>query len=458
MGVPGLVDVRLDACYDTLGMANGGLDLEMPSGKFYNEAKLKPLLDAGQVSMAALDDKVRRQLRVEFEMGWFDRPQEDKSIPKDDPASTVANIDEARGGITLLKNEGNLLPLDPAKVKKIVVLGPNSAVIPAGGGSGYVQYTHASSVVEAMRRLAPTPELMTNLTWEPENEAPTSGQAGVEAVRAAAAVVICVGFNDPGCFAADHGSFNEREDQDRRYELPPQQEDFIRRLAKLNPHTVVVLNAGGSVATAGWIGHAEALLHAYYPGQEGNVALAEILFGKTTPSGKLPFSWEKRWEDSAAFGNYPSAKHPHSNTYKEAVLLGYRWFDAKDIAPLFPFGFGLSYTKFELSGLKAEKAGDDTVSFSVQVRNTGERAGAEVVQVYSANVSGLEGHAPHELKAYGKVLLQPGETKAVQMKAKLADLMSWDPATKSWTLPNGEYQFQAGDSSRDLPLKTTLSL
>ena len=332
-GFKGLLMSDWDACYDTLGMANGGLDLEMPSGKFYNEAKLKPLLDAGKVSVATLDDKVRRQLRIEFELGWFDRPQEDKSIPKDDSASTATNLDEARGSITLLKNDGDLLPLNPAKAKNVVVLGPNSAMPTAGGGSGYVQYTHASSVADAMRRLASSPEKVTALTWEAEDEAPTVGQAGVDAVKAADAVVVCVGFNDPGCFAADHGSFNEREEQDRRYALPPEQEAYIHRLAKLNPRLVVVLNAGGSVATAGWINQAPALLHAYYPGQEGNVALSEILFGKLSPSGKLPFSWEKRWEDSAAYGNYPTKEHPHSNTYKEGVLLGYRWFDAKNIAP-----------------------------------------------------------------------------------------------------------------------------
>ena len=454
-GFKGLLMSDWDACYDTLGMANGGLDLEMPSGKYYNEGKLKPLLDSGKVSIATLDDKVRRQLRIEFEMGWFDRPQEDKSIPRDDPASTAANIDEARGGITLLKNEGDLLPLDSAKAEKIVVLGPNSAVPTAGGGSGYVQYTHASSVVDAMRRLAPE---TVALTWEPENEVPTSGQAGVEAVRAADAVVVCVGFNDPGCFSADHGDFNEREEHDRRYELPPEQEAYIRRLAKLNPKLVVVLSAGGSVATAGWIGHAPALLHAYYPGQEGNVALAEILFGKLSPSGKLPFSWEKRWEDSAAFGNYPTKEHPRSNTYKEGVLLGYRWFDAKNIAPLFPFGFGLSYTRFDLSDLKVEKNGDDEVSFSVAVHNNGARAGAEVVQVYAASPGVAEPRAPRELKAYGKVFLEPGGTKAVTMKAKMADLMSWDPAAKKWVLPAGEFVFQAGDSSRNLPLRASLSL
>lgn len=457
-GFKGLLMSDWDASYNAEGMANGGLDLEMPSGKFFNEAKLKPLLDSGKVTTATLDDKVRRQLRIEFEMGWFDRPQEDKSIPRDDPASTAANIDEARGGITLLKNQSGLLPLDAGKVKKVVVLGPNSAVIPAGGGSGFVQYTHASSVLEAMRKAAPNPEMVTGITWEPEVAVPTSGQAGVDAVKAADAVVVCVGFNDPGCFSAEHGSFNEREDQDRRYELPLEQEAYIRRLAKLNPKLVVVLNAGGSVATAGWVEQAAALIHAYYPGQEGSVALAEILFGKTNPSGKLPFSWEKRWQDSAAYGNYPSKEHPKSNTYKEGVLLGYRWFDAKGMEPLFPFGFGLSYTKFDLTDFKATKSGDDEVSFSVQVRNSGERAGSQVVQVYANGTGGAEPRAPHELKAYAKVFLQPGESKTVQMKAKVDDLKYWDAASKKWTLPGGEHVFQAGDSSRNLPLKTSVEL
>ena len=121
----------------------------------------------------------------------------------------------------------------------------------------------------------------------------------------------------------------------------PQNENWlIERVAKVNPHTIVVLDAGGSVATKGWLDHTAALLHAFYPGSEGNVALAEIIFGTTDPSGKLPFSWEKRWEDSAAYGNYPDRDHPNSNSYKEGPFLGYRWFDAKNTELLFPWVSG----------------------------------------------------------------------------------------------------------------------
>ena len=455
-GFRGLLMSDWEACYDTLAMATGGLDLEMPAGKYYNAARLQPLLAAGKVTPEMIDEKIRRQLHVAFDMGWMDRPQADSAIPRDDPASAKTEFDEAAGGITLLKNDGNLLPLDPAKVKSVVVVGPNSMTPTAGGGSGFVQYFSAKSALEGIRMAVLDPKVVRGIVWEPEQTHPAEPD-GLEAIRNADAVVVCVGFNDPGCWQADHGSANEREDHDRSYNLPPEQDHLITRIGRENPRTIVVLNSGGSVATASWIGRAAGLIHAYYPGTMGNAALGSILFGAINPSGKLPFSWEKRWEDSAAFGNYPNGDHPKDNTYKEGVLLGYRWFDAKDRAPLFPFGYGLSYTQFAMSDLHAEKAGD-AVAFTVQVRNTGARAGAEVVQVYAAAPGGEQPKAPRELKAYAKVMLAAGETKTVKLQVKTADLQTWDSAGKAWTLPSGDWVFQAGDSSRDLPLKATLSL
>ena len=445
-GFRGLVMSDWWACYDTLGMANGGLDLEMPEAKLYVPAKIQPLLADGRVTAQTIDEKIRRQLRVAFEMGWFDRPQKDASIPHDDPASYTVNVEEARGGITLLKNKDDLLPLDPARVHRVVVVGPNSDhPVTGGGGSGWVMYSHAFSVLDALKTAAPSSETVERLVWNVQASWPATGEAGRQLVRDADAVVVCVGFDDPGCFGADHGSANEREEQDRSYGLPGGQTMLINQLAKLNPHVVVVLNAGGSVETASWIDHVPALLHAYYLGSEGNTALAEIIFGKTNPSGKLPFSWEKRWEDSAAFGNYPNHEHPEGNTYKEGVFLGYRWFDAKNKEPLFPFGYGLSYTRFALSDLKAARPdGGDEVEFAVTVRNTGERAGAEVVQMYAEPPAGGLPRPPRELKAYGKVFLQPGEARTLTLKAKVADLAAWDPAAKKWALFPGEYVFRAG--------------
>ena len=444
--------------YDTLGIANGGLDLEMPSARFFQAGKLQPLLADGRVTPATVDDKIRRQLRVAFEMGWFDRPQADASISRDDPASNAVNLEEARGGITLLKNTDRLLPLDPAKVRRVLVVGPNSDhPVTGGGGSAYVQYAHAVSVLAALER-AGQPGTVSRMVWTAGEIMPADGEAGLQAVRDADAVVVCVGFDSPSSEGEDHGSYNESEGSDRRYVLPGGQPHLITALAKLNPHVVVVLNAGGSVETASWVEHVPALLHAYYPGAEGNTALAEIIFGRTNPSGKLPFSWEKRWEDCAAYGNYPTREHPTSNTYREGVFLGYRWFDAKDKDPLFPFGFGLSYTSFALSDLKAARNGPDEVEVSVVVRNTGSHAGAEVVQVYAAPPAGTLPRPARELKAYGKAFLQPGESRTVLLKIQCADLAAWNPADKKWTLFPGEYVFQAGDSSRDLPLRAPVTL
>ena len=466
-GFRGLVMSDWDSCYDTLGMALGGLDLEMPRAVWYKAEKVRPLLDAGQVAPEAIDDKVRRQLRVGFEMGWFDRPQLDPSIPKDDPASAAVTLDEARGGVVLLKNKDNLLPLDKAAVRRIVVIGPNAGYsITGGGGSSYTRPFHAVSLLKGLQQAAGGDASKVEYAdWQP-GALPSVDT--LDTVRAADAAVVSVGLDWPGVrnSGPDDGFFTtaktfppqaEGEGGDRAYTLPPGLAELIKAVAAVNPRTVVVLNAGGSVETASWIEHSAALVHAFYPGQAGGTALAEIIFGQVNPSGKLPFSWEKRWQDSAAYGNYPTTSDPKANEYKEGTLLGYRWFDTKGIEPLFPFGFGLSYTRFELSNFTAAKSGPDEIRFTVEARNTGVRAGAEIVQVY-ADTPGQPGRPARELKAYGKVFLQPGEQKTLTLSVNPADLAAWDAAAHHWSAAQGERAFMAGDSSRNLTLRATLSL
>jgi beta-glucosidase len=237
---------------------------------------------------------------------------------------------------------------------------------------------------------------------------------------------------------------------------------MIRAAAKLNPRTIVILNAGGSVATADWIGEVGTFLDAYYPGQEGGTAIAEILFGRTNPSGKLPFSWERKWEDCAAYGNYPEYGGPRNNTYKEGVFLGYRWFDTKGIAPLFPFGFGLSYTSFSYSDLKMTKTGglgdDATYTATLVVRNTGMRAGSEVVQLYVMPPRGDLPRPVRELKGFSRIQLAPQESKPVTITFMARDLAYWDPRSRQWTMTPGNYTIAAGPSSDNLPLQTTFAL
>lgn len=473
----GLVMSDWDSCYDTLGMMLGGLDLEMPNPQFYRPELVQRLLDSGRVPTAVLDEKIRRQLRVGFELGWFDRPQADPGIPRDDPASAAVALAAAREGIVLLKNDGAVLPLDPARVRRLAVLGANADhPITGGGGSSFATPFpgHALSVVDALRQQAATPDAVAFVpAWAADAEAPA-------AVREADAVIVCVGFDTPGVNAPNRGALGEHEGGDRQYALPPGQEELIRAAAAANPRVIVVLNAGGSVATEGWIDRTAGLLHLFYPGQEGTKALAEIVFGRTNPSGRLPFTWEKRWEDAAAYGHYPSKETPRSNDYAEGLLLGYRWFDARGLEPRFPFGFGLGYTQFELTDLTALAAGvgetttvkvqghpvrrEDrakSVELTVQVRNTGPVPGAEVVQVYVETPPVATSPAPRpprELKAFAKVFLQPGETRTVTLSIPAADLAVWDVTGHAWTLPRGRHVFLAGEHSRRLPLRAGLEL
>jgi beta-glucosidase len=439
-------------------MANGGLDLEMPKGRYFNEAALMPLLDAGKVKVAAIDDKISRQLRMAFSMGWFDRPQAVPSIPKNDPQNASVALQGAREGIVLLKNQGNLLPLSSAKVKKIVVLGHNAdPAVTGAAGSAFTLPFHSVSTLAGLEAQAGNAVGIVRVPW-------VEGQADVPPeytgdVKEAGAVIVCVGFNDQ----QDHGAdpkrqASEGEGADRSYALPSGQASLIRSVAALNPGTIVILNAGGSVETKDWIDKVPVLLDAFYPGQEGGTAIGEILFGQTNPSGKLPFSWEKQWEDSAAYGNYPTAADPRSNTYKEGVFLGYRWFDVKGTEPLFPFGFGLDYTSFTFSSPLVTTDANRIIEVTATIRNTGSRAGAEVIQVYVEPPKADVPRPVRELKAFSKVLLQPGESKTVTMPIAPADLAYWDPGTKAWVITPGLYTARIGDSSRNLPLTAQFAI
>lgn len=456
-GFKGMVMSDWASCDDTAGMANGGLDLEMPNGRYFNKQLLMPLLAAGTVKEATIDEKIRRQLRVAFSMGWFDRVQKDASIPLDDPQSAQAALQGAREGIVLLKNEGGLLPLDSAKVKMIVVLGLNAdPSVTGAAGSSFTRPFHSVSVLGGLEAKAGAAKIVRVPWHEGQSSVPPEFIADV---KTADAVIVCAGFSDQGDRGADPDQpGSEGEGADRSYALPPPQPSLIASVAALNPRTIVILNAGGSVETSGWIAKAPVLLDAFYPGQEGGTAIAEIIFGQTNPSGKLPFTWEKRWEDCAAYGNYPTAQNPAANTYKEGVFAGYRWFDAKGTEPLFPFGYGLSYTTFGISNAKAKLGPNEEILVTATVCNTGTRPGAEVVQVYVEPPKDATPRPVRELKAFAKIALNPGESKTVTLPVGRADLAYWSPDTKSWVVTPGTYTARVGDSSRNLPLEATFNL
>ena len=595
-GFNGIIMSDWDSTYDGVAAANGGLDLEMPNAKFMNRQTLHAAVKDGRVSVATIDDKVRRILRTAIEFGWFDRDQTDKSIPLDNPESRKVALEAALGSIVLLKNDGNLLPFDKAKVKTIAVIGPEADTpVTGGSGSSQVQPFSAVTFLKGIQNEAgknfkivyASGVTSTSLSFDKtefRTEA-TGGEAGLKAeyfnnadltgapaltrvdkhvnfnfgndgygpgspnnnfsarwtgyyipkksgeyqffvagddgyrlfvndekvienwkdhaemleaksmqlevgkpykvrveyfqhsggasarfgvgpadvpalqqainiAKQADAVVLCAGFS----------ASNEGEGFDRTYQLQRGREELIKKIIEANPKTVLVLTSGGSVQTEGWIDHLPALLHAWYPGQEGGTAVAKILFGEVNPSGKLPISWERRLEDSATYNSYydpnlpkgQGGDSPHNNgearghiKFTEGVFLGYRHFDRTGIKPLFPFGHGLSYTTFEYSNLKiTPAAGDTPVTVAFDIKNTGTRTGAEVAEIYVGDGHSKIERPLKELKGFSKVLLKPGETKHVTVALDRRAFSYFDTGKNAWTVDPGEFTVLVGSSSQ----------
>lgn len=249
----------------------------------------------------------------------------------------------------------------------------------------------------------------------------------------------------------------ESEGRDRpNMDLPGPQDELIEAVAQANPNTIVVLNAGAPV-TMPWLDRVAAVLEAYYPGMEGGNAIARILLGEVNPSGKLPVTFPRRYEDNPTYGNYPGARQVY---YGEGIFVGYRYYDHKDIEPLFPFGFGLSYTTFAYSGLRVPKtaAVGKPVRVSVRVKNTGERAGKEVVQLYVRDKVSSLPRPPKELKGFAKVALRPGESKVVEFLLDERAFAFYDPYQKRWVVEPGEFEILVGSSSRDIRAGATVTL
>jgi beta-glucosidase len=435
-GFEGVLMSDWSTAHDTLGAANGGLDLEMPSGQFMNPAALKALLLSGKVSQATVDDKVRRILRLEVANGFLDRSQESSS-PGDDPKGAEMALRIEREAVVLLKNDANALPFVTKRMKKVVVLGPNADSYPSGGGSSRVQPFNFVSVLEGLNRDAGRRMKVESI---PSSQAEfTPDQARL--VQSADAAVVCVGFNQQF----------EREGFDRTFGLPPGQAALIRRVAALNPRTVVVINSGAAVGTADWIGGVPAVLQAWYPGQEGGRAIADILTGAVNPSGKLPISYGARVEDSASFGNFPGSNGKVD--YAEGIFVGYRWFDSKGVAPLFPFGFGLSYTSFTYSKIRIDRTDDGLCSVTFSVTNNGSRDGDEISEVYvSPPVLSSVVRPVRELKGFSRVRLAFDETKTITVVLDADTFSYFDEAKKAWVVDPGSYTIEVGSSSRNIQL------
>jgi beta-glucosidase len=454
-GFKGLVVSDWGGAHDTLGCARNGLDLEMgssgPYDKFFFATPYLDALNSGTLPTSGLDDKVRRNLRVMFATHVFDPDRKTGSL------NTAAHQDVARQvaeeGIVLLKNKNNLLPLDQSKFTTIAVIGENATRLQAHGGD--------SSAIKALYEITPLQGILDhagrhlNIIYSEgysHNPDPKLTTNAIAAAKSADVVIYIGGLN--------HDKGFDCEGYDRAdMKLPYSQAALISQIVAVNPKTIVVLE-GTMVEMGTWLNKVPALLQAWYPGMEGGNALAAVLFGDVNPSGKLPCTFPKRLEDSPAhaLGAYPDTNG--TVTYKEGLLVGYRWFDTKAIDPLFPFGFGLSYTNFGYSNLKLLYGDLPGIMVTAQfdLTNAGSRPGAEIAELYVHQDNPGLPRPEKELKGFRKVFLKPGETRTISIPLNRTAFAYYDPAQKSWVAEKGGFHILVGGSSRDLPLKDQFNL
>ena len=594
-GFEGIMMSDWYATYDAAGIANGGMDLEMPSGKYFNREILLPLVQQGKVSAATIDDKVRRILRVAVEFGWLDRDQTDTSISLYNLEGRQVALEAARESMVLLKNDGNALPMSKSDAKTILLVGPDAyPAVPVGGGSAGVEpfagvsflqglsnYSGSSVHVlyapgiPSLAEIADSTQFVTEAAngqrglhvdyfdnedlegkpilsrverhvnfgqgsqrdfppqsrsdrWSGYYVPPTSGayeffvQSSGEAggyyrlyvddklvldnwktspqILGQAAITLDVkphkvvlehhgrsGWLGPRLkvgilhngslvtedvkamakkadavvVAAGFDANSESEAADRTFGLPPGQDELIQEMAAANKKTVVVLTSGGGVDMHSWLDQVAGVVQVWYPGQEGGTALAEILFGDANPSGRLPISIERRWEDNPAHDSY-YADTQNRVVYKEGVFIGYRGYEHSGTKPLFPFGFGLSYTTFSYSNLSvtpsAAADGGPGASVAFDLTNTGSREGAEIAQVYVGEAHPKVPRPAKELKAFTRVDLKAGETKHVTLTLDRRAFSYYDVGAKQWLADAGEYQVFVGRSSAHIDLNGKLTL
>jgi beta-glucosidase len=646
-GLKGFKVSDYGAVHDPVDAIRQGLDIIYGFG-LQSTAPLLQAVKSGQLSLARVDDAVSRILRIIVKFHFRERSQFDPSIPLDDPFSTQAGLNTAREGITLLKNDGGLLPFHRGQTRSIAVVGRYAGGDPPSeAGSGSVVPIHYTSELQGLQNVAsPTTKIdylregnldfnvaefrsldangqyqpglkaeyynnqdlsgspvltrqeahlshsypadapsevgsSFSVRWSGELVAPVTGDYAVKyqvssnarlylggqkifddwtqtadpsdfsnlklyptilarevRLQVGQHLAVRVEYKVPGALlyfvsaigaprtdvglgwatleppanlatydavviAAGFDQYYEGENADRAavtlfnpgsYDLPELQDELIRKMAAANPHTVVVLHGGGSMGTQKWVNQVPGLVHVMFPGQDGGQALAEILFGNVNSSGKLPFTFEKRFEDNPAYPNYPAdlSADPAGNTatYKEGIFVGYRGFEkngVKGVKPQFPFGFGLSYTtfaysdidieptKFEQDNRKAdgdrekqrllkatfkEDDGDDhgLVKVSFTVTNTGDRAGAEIAELYVGQQNPAVARPIKELKGFKKVFLRPGDSRRITLELDQRSFAYFNTETEQWDASPDTYNILVGASSQDIRLKGQFKL
>ncbi len=455
LGFDGVMLTDWRAAYDTVPTALAGTDMTTGFCSYvFGDGRLLAAVRSGTVPESLVDEKARRILLLYRRAGVLDPHNRPKGALDTPPHRALARRLAAEG-MVLLKNDRRVLPLDAAKLRSVLVTGPAAETVPFGSGSGAVRPPFKITPLEGLRSALG------------DRVKTASGDGLLDAARSAGIVLF---------FARDdqHGEGKDLTS----FDLPGGQARTIGELAAANPNTVVVLLTGEAISLEPWADKVPAILAAWYAGQSTGDAIADVLTGKVNPGGKLSCTFGKRLDDYAchALGLWPprlildkdpgnpgktredrKAIYAYAADYKEGVFMGYRWFDAKNIEPRFPFGHGLSYTTFSYSGLKLERSGL-ALGLECTVRNTGGRDGTEVVQVYVEPPKSSVPRPPRELKGFAKVNLRVGESTRVRIALRPSALAFYDERSGKWRADAGQYRILVGASSRDIRLQAHLNL
>lgn len=438
LGFRGCVMSDWSSVYDTEKVVKNGVNTEMP-GRKELLSEVKTLLAAGRITEEDINRMIRPSIATGIAFGLYERK---KYLPEwldKYPQHEQTAYDVAAEGIVLLKNNG-ILPLRTGR--KILLTGRFLHEVPRTGDN-----PAASAAVKGYNNVT-LAEAMYDMNGDALSivEKPTSAQ-----LAAADVVLVSAGTIDMESF-------------ERPFALPRQEEQLIRRAVEANPNTIVLVNSGSGVRMTSWNDKAAAVIYGWYPGQNGMKAIVDMLFGQLNPSGKLPMTIEREFKDSPAKNTMPAGAEFYHEAYRaynenlisvydvnydESVWVGYRWYDSKAIRPLYPFGFGLSYTTFALSRPQIQ-AEHHSAKIQVVLTNTGERKGSEVVQLYISEKNPAVPRPEKELKAFRKVELESGKKTSVEFELNRQDLAVWDVNSHEWKVNPGEYVIGIGTSSADI--------
>lgn len=424
-----------------------GLELEMPSSYGVGEQKIMEAVTRGRLAESKLDEAVERLLTVIFKS--VDHKKLNASYDMEEHHRLAREV--ARESMVLLKNEDGILPLK--RNGGLALIGA-LAKQPRyqGGGSSHIKPTRLEDISEEMRKAAGSSMHISYAKgYELNHDEPDAAlvEEAVQAARSASVAVIFAGLPDR----------YESEGFDRTHlRIPENQISLIEAVAEVNPQVVVVLSNGAPIEMP-WLGKVKAVLEAYLGGQALGGAIADLLFGDANPSGKLAETFPVQLSDNPSYLFFPG--DGDRVEYREGVYVGYRYYDKKNLKPLFPFGYGLSYTSFEYSGLRVDKTrmtDKEELSVSVQIRNTGERAGKEIVQLYVRDKLSAVSRPDKELKGFAKVALEPGEVKTVTFILDKRAFAHYDTDVSDWHVESGEFELYVGRSSADIVLKETVEV